>query len=95
MTACIVGWSHTPFGKHEGEDVESLILKVATAAVADAGAGGRRHRRTRAGHLQRGLLAPGLPRLAWCCRQTSAFRFKPATRVENACATGSAAVHQA
>ena len=23
------------------------------------------------------------------------FRFKPATRVENACATGSAAVHQA
>ena len=26
---------------------------------------------------------------------SDAFRFKPATRVENACATGSAAVHQA
>ncbi|MCE3520168.1 hypothetical protein LXJ58_36025, partial [Escherichia coli] len=25
---------------------------------------------------------------------SDAFRFKPATRVENACATGSAAVHQ-
>ena len=37
MTACIVGWSHTPFGKHENEDVESLILGVATQAVADAG----------------------------------------------------------
>ena len=39
MTACIVGWSHTVFGKHEDDDVESLILKVATAAVEDAGLG--------------------------------------------------------
>ena len=39
MTACIVGWSHTPFGKHEAEDVESLIVKAARAAVADAGLG--------------------------------------------------------
>ena len=30
----------------------------------------------------------------WCCRPIPALRFKPATRVENACATGSAAVHQ-
>ena len=39
MTACIVGWSHTPFGKHEGDDVESLIVKVAQDALADAGIG--------------------------------------------------------
>src|SRR5690606_4150216 len=39
MTACIVGWSHTPFGKHEAEDVESLIVKAARDAVADAGLG--------------------------------------------------------
>ncbi|MGH6917500.1 MAG: thiolase domain-containing protein, partial [Geminicoccaceae bacterium] len=37
MTACIVGWTHTPFGRHEGEDVESLIVRVARDAVADAG----------------------------------------------------------
>ena len=37
MTACIVGWSHSPFGKHENDDVESLIGQVATQAVADAG----------------------------------------------------------
>ena len=37
MTACIVGWAHTPFGKHESDDVESLISQVATQAVADAG----------------------------------------------------------
>ena len=30
----------------------------------------------------------------WCCRPIRKLRFKPATRVENACATGSAAVHQ-
>jgi len=37
MTACIVGWAHTPFGKLAGETVESLIVKVATEALADAG----------------------------------------------------------
>ncbi|MBT3627095.1 MAG: thiolase domain-containing protein, partial [Rhodospirillaceae bacterium] len=37
MTACIVGWSHTPFGKHEDEDVESLIVQAAQGAMADAG----------------------------------------------------------
>ena len=37
MTGCIVGWSHTPFGKHENEDVESLIVHAATEAVKDAG----------------------------------------------------------
>ncbi|GEM_PF-6014792 len=37
MTACIVGWSHTKFGKHESEDIESLIVKVATEAIHDAG----------------------------------------------------------
>src|SRR5690554_4035926 len=37
MTACIVGWAHTPFGKHEKDDAESLIAQVATQAVADAG----------------------------------------------------------
>ena len=37
MTACIVGWAHTPFGRLEGETVESLIVRVAGDALADAG----------------------------------------------------------
>ena len=37
MTACIVGWAHTPFGKLEGETVESLIVRVVNEALADAG----------------------------------------------------------
>ena len=35
--ACIVGWAHTPFGKLEDPDVESLIGRVARAAIEDAG----------------------------------------------------------
>ena len=37
MTACIVGWAHSKFGKHEGRDIESLIVEVTTGALADAG----------------------------------------------------------
>jgi len=37
MTGCIVGWAHTKFGKHDGRDVESLIVEVAQGALADAG----------------------------------------------------------
>ena len=37
MTGCIVGWAHTPFGKHDGLDVEALICKVVGVALADAG----------------------------------------------------------
>src|ERR1700752_1047394 len=36
MTACIVGWAHSRFGKLE-DDLETLIVKVASDAVADAG----------------------------------------------------------
>ncbi|HBM12171.1 MAG TPA: thiolase domain-containing protein, partial [Rhodospirillaceae bacterium] len=37
MTAAIVGWAHSKFGKLEDEDVESLIGRVAEQALADAG----------------------------------------------------------
>src|SRR5436189_84245 len=37
MTGCIVGWAHTKFGKHDGLDVETLIVEVAQGALADAG----------------------------------------------------------
>ncbi len=37
MTASIVGWAHTPFGKFDTETVESLVVRVATEALADAG----------------------------------------------------------
>ena len=37
MSACMVGWAHTPFGRLDQHDIESLIQKVTTEAIADAG----------------------------------------------------------
>ena len=37
MTACIVGWAHTPFGRLDTETVESLTVRVANEALEDAG----------------------------------------------------------
>src|SRR5438128_2192512 len=34
MTACIIGWAHTPFGRLDTETVESLIVGVARTALA-------------------------------------------------------------
>ena len=64
MTAAIVGWAHTPFGRLDGETVESLIVRVATEALADAGIAAEGRRRDRARPLQRGLLGAGFHRLA-------------------------------
>ena len=92
MTACIVGWSHSAFGKHEGEDVESLLVKVARDAVADAGLGPDDIDEIVLGHYGGGFSAQGFTS-SLVLQADDAWRFKPATRVENACATGSAAVH--
>jgi acetyl-CoA C-acetyltransferase len=93
VTACIVGWSHTPFGKHEGEDVESLIIQAANAAINDAGIAPDDIDEILLGHFGGGFSAQGFTS-SLVLQGEDAFRFKPATRVENACATGSAAVHQ-
>lgn len=93
MTACIVGWSHLPFGKHEGEDVESMVVKVATEAVADAGFEPGDVDAIYLGHFGGGFSPQGFT-ASLVMQASDGFRFKPATRVENACATGSSAVHQ-
>ena len=93
MTACIVGWAHTPFGRLEGETVESLIVRVATEALADAGVAAADVDEIVLGHFNAGFSAQDFT--ASLVLQASAdLRFKRASRVENACATGSAAVHQ-
>jgi acetyl-CoA C-acetyltransferase len=93
MTACIVGLSHTPFGKHDAESVESLIVRVATGALKDAGIEATDVDEIVLGHFNAGF-SPQDFTAALVLQADPAFRFKPATRVENACATGSAAVHQ-
>jgi acetyl-CoA C-acetyltransferase len=92
MTACIVGWSHLPFGKHEGRSVESLIVEAANAALVDAGVGAAEIDEIFLGHFNGGFVRQDFT-ASLVLQAHPAFRFKPATRVENACATGSAAVH--
>jgi acetyl-CoA C-acetyltransferase len=94
MTACIVGWGHTPFGKHDAETVESLITRVAREALEHAGVMARDIDQIYLGHFNAGF-SPQDFTAALVLQADENFRFKPATRVENACATGSAAVHQA
>jgi acetyl-CoA C-acetyltransferase len=94
MTACIVGWAHTPFGKLEDPDIESLFGRVALSAIHDAGIEPAEVDAAFVGVFNGGfskqdffasLLLQHVPEL----------RFKPTTRYENACATGSAAIHGA
>lgn len=93
MTACITGWAHSQFGKLEGEDVESLVTSVARDALADAGLEASDIDEVILGHFNAGFSAQDFT-ASLVYQANDDFRFKPATRVENACATGSAAVHQ-
>jgi acetyl-CoA C-acetyltransferase len=93
MTACIVGWAHTAFGKLSGETVESLIVRVANEALADAAIAASDVDEIVLGHFNAGFSAQDFT-ASLVLQASPDLRFKPATRVENACATGSAAVHQ-
>jgi acetyl-CoA C-acetyltransferase len=94
MTACIVGWAHTPFGKLAGETVESLVVRVAGEALADAGIAAKDVDEILLGHFNAGFSAQDFT-ASLVLQASPDLRFKRATRVENACATGSAAVHGA
>jgi acetyl-CoA C-acetyltransferase len=92
VTACIVGWAHTPFGRLEGETLEGLIVRVAREALADAGVAAGDVDDIVLGHFNAGFSAQDFT-ASLVLQASPDLRFKRASRVENACATGSAAVH--
>jgi acetyl-CoA C-acetyltransferase len=92
--ACIVGWAHTPFGKLEAPDVEALIGAVARAALEDAGIAPAEVGAVFVGHFNNGFSRQDFPS-SLVLQSIPELRFAPATRYENACASGSAAVHGA
>src|SRR5690348_7950753 len=93
MTASIVGWAHTPFGRFDTETVESLVVRVANEALADAGIAPADVDEILLGHFNAGF-SPQDFTASLVLQASPDLRFKRATRVENACATGSAAIHQ-
>ncbi|MBX3529250.1 MAG: acetyl-CoA acetyltransferase [Rhizobiaceae bacterium] len=93
MTACVVGWAHSKFGKQDALTLEDLITGVAREALDHAGIGPDDVDEIVLGHFNAGFSAQDFT-ASLVLQADDRLRFKPATRVENACATGSAAVRQ-
>ena len=93
MTACIVGWDHLKFGKREDDDVEDMIVSVAAGAMRDAGVEPRDVDAIYLGTFGGGFVRQEFP-ASLVLQAHEDLRFKPSTHVENACATGSAAIYQ-
>jgi acetyl-CoA C-acetyltransferase len=90
----LIGFAHSPFGKRPGVELEALMREVAGDAVQDAGLRGEDIDAVVVGHFNPGLVPQGFT-AGLCGGLLPGLHMKPALRVENACATGSAAVHQA
>ncbi|MGB3500432.1 MAG: thiolase domain-containing protein [Mesorhizobium sp.] len=87
----IVGAGHTKFGRLDARSLEDLMLEAASEAMADAGVEAKDIDTIFVGHFNSGLSPEGF--VASLVHQLSPdFRFKPSVRVENACASGSAAI---
>ncbi len=92
--AHIVGWAHTRFGRLESSSIEDLIADAARQAIASAGIGAGDVDAIFVGNYNSGLIPDGFIS-SMALSVDEALRFKPATRLENACASGSAAVYAA
>ena len=89
----LTGWGHSRFGKLAEETLESLIVQVATEAIANAGIEPGQIDEIYLGQFNSGMMPLAFP--SSLALQVSAdLANVPATRVENACASGSAAFQQ-
>jgi len=88
----IVGWSHSRFGKFDQIDTEVLISEAVRDALADAGLEAAQVDSVVIGTFNGGFVKQDFPS-SLAINAQPGLRFKPSVRVENACATGSAAIH--
>ncbi len=92
--AQIVGWSHSSFGKAEAPDTESLIAGILAPALAHAGIDAADVDGIFVGVFNAGFSRQDF-QAALVALADDRLRHTPATRYENACATGSAALYGA
>ena len=92
--AQIVGWAHSPFGKSPLEDVEQLMASVVAPAVEHAGIGLSDIDGIFVGVMNNGFSKQDFQG-ALVAMGNEALAYVPAVRLENACATGSAALYTA
>jgi len=90
--AAIIGWSHSKFGKSD-TSLEDLIATAARNAVQSAGIGFDEIDAIYLGNFG-GFEKQAFP-ASFALEADPALRFKPAMRIENACATGTATIHTA
>lgn len=92
--ARIVGWSHTPFGKRDTPDTEALMAEAIAPALDHAGIDAADVDALFVGVFNNGFSRQGFEAaLAGMAHEPLART--PSVRFENACATGSAALHGA
>jgi acetyl-CoA C-acetyltransferase len=94
MSTCIVGWAHSNFGRLDEFDLEALITKVAREALDDAGISGKEVDGLWLGNLNGGFV-PEIFCSSLMLQADDGLRWKPAARLENACASGAAAIYAA
>lgn len=92
--ARIVGWAHTPFGKLEDPDTESLMARVSLAALDHAGVDADAVDGIYVGVMNNGFSKQDF-QASLVALAEERLAHVPATRLENACATGSAAIYAA
>jgi acetyl-CoA C-acetyltransferase len=89
----LTGWGHSRFGKLAEETLESLIVQVATEAIANAGIEPGQIDEIYLGQFNSGMMPLAFPS-SLALQVSPDLANVPATRVENACASGSAAFQQ-
>ncbi|WFM70487.1 acetyl-CoA acetyltransferase [Halomonas sp. CKK8] len=92
MKTHIIGTGHTHFGKL-GQSLEELIAEAAAEALESSGVSAEDIDAVYVGNFNSGMCDQEFP-ASLILNSQPALRFKPTTRVENACASGSAAIHQ-
>ena len=94
MSGCITGWAHSKFGVNSNQTSEDMIADVVQKAIDHAEISAKEIDAIFVGTFNNGFQKQDFHGALPAVSQSD-LRYVPAMRVENACATGSAAIHTA
>ena len=94
MSSCITGWAHSKFGVNSEQTSENMIADVVEKAIEHAEISPKEIDAIFVGTFNNGFQKQDFHGALPAVSQSD-LRYVPAMRVENACATGSAAIHTA
>ena len=94
MSSCITGWGHNKFGVNKEQTSENMIADVVQQAINHAEISPKDIDAIFVGTFNNGFQKQDFHGALPAVSQLD-LRYVPAMRVENACATGSAAIHTA